>query len=197
MNVGSLLSITSCTFFAFVTGVSAQVPARHKGIWASLGVGPGWGNATCDNCTGGSSLSGTAGRASIGWAFNPFLRVGAAIDGWFHQASGAREFMADATVSVSYYPFSYSELSNGLFFWGALGAARYNGNLPSPVRGNGPAREIGVGYDLRLHGSLSLTPQLSYAKGNIGDLTLENTGGLLATGWSQTVVLLTLGVTLR
>jgi len=54
-----------------------------------------------------------------------------------------------------------------------------------------------VGYDLRLHGSLSLTPQLSYAKGNIGDLTLENTGGLLATGWSQTVVLLTLGVTLR
>jgi hypothetical protein len=85
------------------------------------------------------------------------------------------------------------DVHSGFFVKGGVGFADYEFRDGANVTGTGPGAILGLGYDIRVGGNLSITPTLDLWHGAVGDL--KSGSSMVATGWKQTVFDFNLGVT--
>jgi hypothetical protein len=169
----------------------AQGHGMRHGFWFGFGFGYGSANVSCDSCGSGPRVGGTSGFLKFGGALNPHLSLGAAADGWTHTSAAVTESLGNLTASLYYYP----RASSGLFVEGGVGISSYQVNTSPLVSGTGLGLTAGLGYDLPLGPTVSLTPRVAYAYGAVGNLNYSDTGSTLTTGWKQNLLSVGVGVT--
>lgn len=134
------------------TGANAQ---PRSGFWFSGGLGAG--SLGCDSCPErdwGVILS-----LGAGGTISQRLAVGASLEGWTDSERRASLTASTLLATLRFYPSA----TGGFFLRGGLGWGR----LESEVSGfgtfsdSGPAALLGLGYDLRITDSVSLTPFLN------------------------------------
>ncbi|MGH7581386.1 MAG: outer membrane beta-barrel protein [Gemmatimonadales bacterium] len=158
---------------------AAQHPQARDGFWA--GVGMGWGSfgLSCDGCDGVDRTGSYSGYIKLGGTLRPNLLLGAELNGWHKNEDGASVELGNASAAAYWYPM----VQSGLFLTGGVGYSRLSaesGGIGASDGGFGLL--AGVGYDLRVARTTSLTPVLNYFRGGFD-------------GGSADVVQLGLGVT--
>lgn len=190
---------------AFAGFAIASVPAFagdaqvRRGFWASFGVGYGSAQAWCDQCVSGSREGSAGGTLRLGGTIGEHWRLGWEGSGWLKNNdtgwlpvfAGTDRTLGNSSVIALYYPVS----SSGFFVRAGAGVS-YAGfaygdciddgcYVYEAASGVGLGATAGIGYDLRIGRKLSLTPEVSYARGFPRDLS-EN-GITVATGWSHDI----------
>jgi hypothetical protein len=162
-----------------VTPAAAQHEQVRQGFWA--GVGMGWGSfgLNCDVCDGVDRTGSYSGYINLGGTLRPNLLLGAELNGWSKSEDGATVRLANASAAAYWYP----AVRSGLFLKGGMGYSRLSADDGvDDASDGGWGLLTGVGYDLRVGQSTSLTPVLNYFRGGF-------------EGGSADVVQLGLGVT--
>lgn len=182
---------------------SAQTPPPspvREGFWFGIGAGVGRADVSCDGCDDDESGSETGGSGYVkaGWTLNPHVLVGGELNVWTrHEDFGGADAwltMYNASATVTLYPSATA----GGFVKGGVGVAYLDTDVERRDTtitidlGSGPGFVVGVGYDIRV-GRVAITPAVNYWFGNIGDL--RGRGVSVASGWKQSVVDVTIGVT--
>ncbi len=158
-----------------VTPVLAVAQERH-GFWFNGGLG--YGSLGCDNC--GSREGGLSGGLSLGGTLSPKFLLGVGTTGWYKDERGASLTTGTVDARIRFYPST----TGGFFLTGGFGV----GSVRVAVDGFGSASEtgagamLGLGYDIRIGSSLSLTPfwngfavRTSNTDANVGQLGLSLT----------------------
>lgn len=162
------LSIAAAFMLAMaLVSVPGDVSAQERsGFWFNGGLG--WGSLGCDGCSGReSSVVATLG---VGGTLSQQATLGASINGWSKEVSGTRLTASTLAATLRFYPSA----TGGFFLLGGLGY----GVLELEVSGTGtasetgPAAVLGLGFDVRVSDSVSLTPFLngvgiSFEGGNV------------------------------
>lgn len=201
-NIGRLVgrgALAIALVAAVSAPASAQTPER-QGFWFGFGAGVGSADVTCDDCDGDSDReTGGAGYLKAGWTLNPRVLLGIEGSAWTKTED---EDGVDVTISmynVSGTVTVYPSETAGFFLKGGAGLAFVNSKFEEgnttidSDMGNGLGLLGGIGYDFRLGRRVMLTPALDAYYGNIGDVKIGDE--LLASGWKQNVVALTIGLT--
>jgi hypothetical protein len=168
----ALAVITACLAGGALAQQSQQPQIRH-GFWFSAGLG--YGSLGCQNCGGREGA--LSGNLSLGGTLSPKLLLGVSTNGWTKSQSGSTLTVGTLTAAVRFYPSPMG----GFFLTGGLGL----GTVSAGISGFGSASQTGVaallglGYDIRMSRSISLTPYwngfaLSYSGGdaNVGQIGL-------------------------
>ena len=158
-----------------VTPVAGIAQERH-GFWFNGGLG--YGSLGCDDC--GSREGGLSGGLSLGGTLSPKFLLGVGTTGWYKDEGGASLTTGTVDARIRFYPST----TGGFFLTGGLGV----GSVRVAVDGFGSASEtgagamLGLGYDIRIGSSLSLTPfwngfavRTSNTDANVGQLGLSLT----------------------
>ena len=126
-------------------------PQNHSGFWFSAGLG--YGSLGCQNCTG--RTGGLSGNLALGGSLSQRLLLGVASNGWVKSENGTTLSVNSITAAVRFYP----AVRSGFFLMGGLGvgfvSAGFSGGSASE---SGVGALLGLGYDIRLAHSISLTP---------------------------------------
>lgn len=129
---------------------------RRSGFWIGFGGGAGW------NTSEGLDDDRRAGGAlylRMGGSPSQKLLIGGEIIGWGRELNEATVARGNATVSALFYP----SRRGGLFLKGGLGGSsleiKRDGDNETE---NGFGSTLGVGWDIRLSRSLSLTPNADF-----------------------------------
>jgi len=179
----------------FLAGAEAH--AQEGGGIATFGGGTGSGTIMCRACTHAGNMGGSTMSAQFAEQVSEHVRVGAAVDWWWHERDTWERGVWDATVAVFYYP---GTLRRGFFVGGgptySLILATVTDSTALQRHGWGLATEMG--YDLSPRSSVSLTPFLRYSYAWVGDIYYPIGSGIpFARGWKHEVLSLGLGVTLH
>ena len=169
--------------------LAAQHPQTRDGFWIGFGIGWGSADATCDGCADTDRLSSFTSFIKLGGTLNDRVLLGGEITGWTKSESGVTETLGNMTATAYFYP----NAAGGFFLKGGAGFSVYAASNGGSVSGTGVGLTVGLGYDIRVGGNLSLTPVADFLFGSVGDIS-EN-GTALAQGWKQNVFSLGLGVT--
>ena len=153
-------------------------PNRHRreGFWFNLGLG--YGSLGCDDCT--DREGGLSGGLQLGGSVSPKVLLGGATTGWSKSEGGVTLTTGTLVALVRFYPSA----TGGFFLLGGLGL----GTIHLEVDGFGSDTEtgggalLGLGYDIRVGGNVSLTPywngfaaRTSNADANVGQVGLSIT----------------------
>lgn len=154
----------------------AQHPQTRSGFWFNGGLG--YGSLGCDGCDG--RTGGVSGGISLGGTLSPKVLIGVGTTGWTKEEFGSRLTVGTLDARMRFYPSS----TGGFFLTGGVGI----GSIHASVSGFGSATETGVGlilglgYDIRIGGNVSLTPfwngyavRSGDADANVGQLGLSIT----------------------
>lgn len=172
------------TSVAPLAGQTNQSDRRH-GFWLSGGAGYGSARMTCSQCEGGDRSDGVSGFLALGGTLSQHWLLGFESSAWYKNESGVGVTMGTGTLSARYYP---SE-TGGFFLKGGAGLATWIGT-------DGDRREehdgfgllAGLGFDVPVGRSVSLTPTVSYSGGWLG--TVDGIDGV-----QQNVLQLALAIT--
>lgn len=158
------------------TEATAPVATRHHGLWFSGGMG--WGSLGCQNC--GSRTGGLSGGLTLGGTISPKFLLGVGTSGWTKSENGATLTVGTLDARLRFYP----SLTSGFFLTAGLGIGR----ISASVNGFGSAAEngvgalLGLGWDIPISPSASLTPfwngfavNTSNGDANVGQLGLSIT----------------------
>ncbi len=188
--------VMAMTLVAIPVGASAQAPGRFL---ASGGGGYGSADASCDDCVG-ERQSGTAGYFRLGYSVTSKLVLGVEANVWTKRDSlgeaSATLFFSGVSATAAFYPDT-----TGFFVRGGAGLAmsrldvRLDDSSLREDLGSGFGILAGLGYDIPISRRLSITPGVNFWHGQIGDL--KALGQTFATGWSQNVIDVTVGLTFR
>jgi hypothetical protein len=174
----------------------------RDGLWG--GIGAGWGSATVTSDETGDADNDRESSGvlyiNVGGTLNEHLLLGVEFDMWSKTVpletnldGKLKMYNLDATLTV------YPSARAGFFLKGGVGLSLLNLELVGPASslkldmGNGLGLIAGMGYDIPLGGSVSLTPGLNYWRGNLGDLHVADQTSF--SNWKQNVFDVTLGLT--
>jgi len=168
----ALAAITACLAGAALAQQPRPAQLRH-GFWFSGGLG--YGSLGCQSCSGREGA--LSGNISLGGTLSPRVLLGVSTNGWTKSDSGSTLTVAAITAAVRFYPSA----TGGFFLTGGLGL----GTVSAGINGFGSASQtggamlLGLGYDIPIGRSVSLTPYwngyaLTYSGGdaNVGQLGL-------------------------
>ena len=158
---------------------AAQHPQTREGFWAGAGMGWGSMGLSCDGCGDLDRTGSYTGYFNIGGTLRPNLLLGAELNGWTKSEGGATVRLGNVSAAAYWYPM----VQSGLFLKGGAGYSRLSaddGFLSASDDGFGIL--MGMGYDVRVARTTSITPVLNYFRGAFD-------------GGSADVVQLGLGVT--
>jgi len=178
-----------------ITGRSqAQAAQTHQGFWIGFGFGYGWADVSCDTCGNGNSQGGATMFLAMGGTLNQKVLLGGELNGWGKWGSAVDDgglILGNASVVAYYYP---SE-KRGFFLKGGVGMASYVSidSSGTTTGGNGWGGLVGLGYDIPVGGTMSLTPVATYRLGSIG--TISNDNASFPIGLDQHVFDIGLGLT--
>ena len=146
--------VCSLTLGAVPTAAQTYPQTRH-GFWFNVGLG--YGSLGCKDCS--DQTGGLSGGLSLGGTLSPSWLLGVGTTGWTKSENGATLTVGTLDARVRFYPTE----KGGFFLTGGLGL----GSISAGVSGFGSASETGVGLvlglgiDLRIGRSVSLTPFLN------------------------------------
>lgn len=164
----------------------------RRGFWISFG--PGYGSATysCTGCATTGGRGAPTGFLRMGGTPSPQVLLGGEVDWWAKSQGGGTATMGNVVFTASYYP----KPLGGFFLRAGAGYSNFTqtGNGPSAT-GNGFAVLAGVGYDILVGRTISLTPIGTLSYGYVGDITQNNV--ITASAWRQVVVDVGLGLTIH
>lgn len=190
----TLRSVTwlAAWFAGVIPTAQAQQSLPRRGFWMNFGLGFGSATYSCDGCANPGNRGAPTGFLRMGGTLNPQVLLGGEVDWWARAQSGGTQSMGHVAFTVSYYP----KPLGGFFVRAGAGYSNFtqSGNGPSAT-GNGFALVGGVGYDLLVGRTLSLTPSGTVSYGYVGDITQSNT--IMASGWRQVVLDVGLGLTIH
>ncbi len=186
-----MLRRLSVTFLllACAAPVAAQNAPHRDGFWISFGFGAGSAGFECENCGDDRHNSG-AGYLRLGGTASDKWIVGGEINGWA-KSGEELNFEWEAVIgsilgTALFYPSAGNfYLQGGLGFNAyALEATDDEGDS-AEFTTSGMAVLLGIGYDIRVARSFSLTPYVSYTHGfssevevSSGDVTVGIPGEL-------------------
>ena len=153
----------------------AAVPDQNlrKGFWFSLGLG--YGSMGCQDCSG--RTGGASGGLALGGAVSPKVLLGVGTNAWTKSEFDARVTVGTLAALIRFYPSA----TGGFFLLGGLGLGtiRAEASTVGSLTETGVGAVLGLGYDIRLGRSVSLTPywngfaaSTENADANVGQLGL-------------------------
>jgi len=154
---------------------------HRQGFWFGGGLGGG--------STTGEEAGNEAGPAlyfRAGGTLSQHFLMGGDILGWYWKSGDQELLRSSLSLAVVFYPLERANL----LVRGTAGFAHAESTRPSPVGGgilevnneDGFSLAVGVGYDIRLSETVSLTPNIDVVGYNLG-------------GFHSGLALLTLGMT--
>ncbi|PYO91504.1 MAG: hypothetical protein DMD62_15855 [Gemmatimonadetes bacterium] len=174
-SVSRSLAIVSALLIAGASAASAQRPQTRKGFW--IGFGFGYGSYTCTDC---GSLGSVSGYLKMGGTVSPHLLLGGETNGWTKSEGGETLTAGNASFAGYYYP----QPAGGLFLRGGVGFSTISGSSGGATASQtGAGATAGLGYDLRVGASTSVTPVFNFVWGHPD------------TGFSQSILQFAVGVT--
>ena len=172
-------------------------PTRH-GLWMDVGLGDGSLHVSSDTLRG-RSQNGIDFVWDFGWTLSSRVRAGIGVDQWTSKWGGGKQnWITSFNILAYYYP-----LARRTFYLQA-GAANADymvvqvpggGERADSTYFSGTAWGItgAAGWDIPVHGILSVRPLLSYSYGPPRSLHSPD-GTLIATGWRHHLLSLDLGL---
>jgi hypothetical protein len=146
------LVIAAATALITSTAYGQSRPNTRQGFWFNIGLGAG--SLGCDDCD--TRTNGLSGQLSLGGTISPRFLLGVSSNGWTKSEDGVTLTMGALTTAFRFYPSA----TGAFYLTGGLGLA----TLDLGVEGYGSESEMGVaallglGYDIRVGDSISLTP---------------------------------------
>ncbi len=127
------------------------MPAQ-RGFWFTMG--PAWGPLTCRHCIG--PANGGAAALGLGATVSRHVQLGVGFQGWGRNEADVTRAASIATADIRVYPAA----GGRFFFLAGIGAGHTSPMLReiSPNAETGTAAVLGLGYDVKLAGKVSLTP---------------------------------------
>jgi hypothetical protein len=131
-------------------------PPKREGFW--LNAGAGWGSLGCSAC--GARAQGLSGGLVIGGTLGQSFLIGAGLNGWTKSDAGTTLSVASFDARFRFY----TKPASNLFITVGAGV----GTIGDGVTGTGVAGELGtafvfgLGYDLRIGGTVSITPYVHF-----------------------------------
>jgi len=130
---------------------------RH-GLYASAGVGGGSVGFECSVCLSDKRSDGAAGFLGLGGTLSPHWRLGAEADVWGRREGGVER----AAVAIQFVAAWYPSRTGGFFVKAGVGGlAHVEDNGLVEVSAAGGSFMLGIGCDLRIAGSLAITPYVT------------------------------------
>ncbi|HMU60789.1 MAG TPA: hypothetical protein PKA66_03330 [Gemmatimonadales bacterium] len=173
---------------------AAQGAQAHEGFWIGFGFGYGSAEVSCNGCGASDRQGGAAMFLAMGGTVSQKLLLGGELNGWGKWGSAVDDggLILGNTSFVAYY---YPGATSGLFIKGGIGLASYVSidSSGTTTSGNGFGGVVGVGYDIPVGRTVSLTPVASFRFGSIG--TISNDAASFPVGLDQNVVDVGLGIT--
>jgi hypothetical protein len=138
-------------------------------FWCGFEIGAGQINLNSDQQKGTFDT-----RVAMGFAgrYQPvnWMRVGLHLNGWLLQASdlynpAVGETVANFGAVVAMHPVRRARS----FLRGGFGRGMYGNERPASTEGDGPAWEVGCGFDfIPLKGNGRMAPMIGYSSGTLG-----------------------------
>ena len=160
----------------FGLAVASPVRAQKKeaapyrrGFWISFGVGYGSAAMTCSSCRNDRRLGSSVGTLRLGGTLSDHLLLGGEVDAWNRSRSGVTETVGDGSVALYYYPWA----TGTVFLKTGVGAVVYNATTSPTVDAEGSGVSLGVGMDLYVGRTFSLTPFIDFVTAVSGNLKIE------------------------
>jgi len=175
---------------------------QRGGLTAALGVAYGRANSSCSGCITGPGAGGVSTLLEVQQQIGRTFRAGLTVGSWWHTAAGESERIVSVLASFHLSPvLSDSYLSflchKHCFVTGGVGVSSYHASVSSGIGGKGFGLMLGFGYDVPVGRRTQVVPSLRYTHGSVGNLAYGATGGTFATEWTQHVLEVGLGLTLR
>ena len=134
-----------------IVGLPLAAQERH-GFWLNGGLG--YATAGCSGCDG--RTDGVGGEFSLGGTLSPKWQLGVGSSNWYHSFDGGSQNLTTLDARVRFYP----SRTGNFFLTGGLGlgvnVVKADGFDTHSEEGGGAV--FGLGYDIRVAKSLSLTP---------------------------------------
>lgn len=154
-------------FLAATPAIAQSTLQPRQGLNISFGFGGGSAGATCSGCDTDRETAPSM-YLRIGGAVRPSFVLAGEVNGWSKSETqqGVEGTLTIATVNAlaQWYP----QPANGFFLSGGLGVGSMKMEIKSPGLGsfsdntNGLGYQVGTGYDIRVAGTFSLTPYVTY-----------------------------------
>ena len=144
-------------FLVLMTAGTAQAQS-HEGFWVGFGLGAG--SLGVADATDRST--GVVGYVKLGGTINERLLIGAESNAWTKDESGVSLTHTNFSAVAYFYPST----TNGFFLKGGLGWSRLSvgaGSISAAENGGGAV--LGLGYDVSVGDSWSITPVLNFNGG--------------------------------
>lgn len=157
-----LAGVITLAALSLATPAAAQHAQTREGFYA--GVGLGWGSMglSCDGCDGVDRTGSYTGYLNLGTAVRPNVLVGAEFNGWTKSEDGATVRLANVSAAATWYPM----VQSGLFLKGGAGYSRLSADDGIVSASDGGFGVLaGMGYDVRIARTTSITPVLNYFRG--------------------------------
>lgn len=139
--------------------------ARRQGFWFNIGFGYGSADFNCDNCGSTDREGSLAGNIGAGGTLSPQLLLGVESNGWYKDESGVKSTFGNLAAVAYFYPSA----SGNLFLKGGVGLSGYKFENGGSVDDTGLGLLAGIGFDLPISKSLSITPTAAFNFGMMGD----------------------------
>ncbi len=150
-----------------------QYPHVREGFWATVAVGYGGAKISCDQCGSLDREGQVSGMFALGAAASKSLMFGIEIAGWSKNLQGGRAYLGTGTAMAKWYP----QERGGLFVKGGVGlgyldafSGSTNNQIPQ-ISKAGFGYQVGVGYDLRVDWSISVSPVVIFSGGELGSVS--------------------------
>jgi hypothetical protein len=157
-----IAGVITLATLSLATPAAAQHAQVREGFWA--GVGAGWGSMglNCEGCDGVDRTGSYTGYLALGGTLRHSLLVGAEFNGWTKSEDGATVRLANASAAAYWYP----RVQSGLFLKGGAGYSRLSADAGiASASDDGFGLLMGVGYDMRVARTTSITPVFNYFRG--------------------------------
>lgn len=154
---------------ALAANAEAQGRYNRQGFTLGAGVGRGSAGVSCPECLTDRETS-PAFYIRAGRAVRPGFVLGAELEGWSKEEEGDRLTFAYISPVAQWYPV----VENGFFLKGGVGLGSVHGSGDGfSLRIDAPAFNGGLGYDIAIGPSLSITPYVQYARAMKGAMRVD------------------------
>lgn len=158
--MGSLRAIGFSAVLAVLLAgsASAQQAQTREGFWIGGGLGYGSMGLSCEGCGDTDRVGAPSGYLKLGTTLRQNVLLGVETNAWTKSELGVRLTMANISGAVYWYPMA----TNGMFVKAGAGYSALDAGGGGT---NGFGILGGVGYDVRMTKSLSITPVANWFRG--------------------------------
>jgi hypothetical protein len=143
----ALLVVLGLALLASTVGAAQD---RH-GFWFNGGFG--YGSMGCDGCSG--RFGGLSGGLALGGTISPKFLLGVGTTGYYRSDAGETDQLSTLDARLRFYP----SRTGGFFLTAGLGlGAIHAEGFGASATETGAGAVLGLGYDIRVGNSISLTP---------------------------------------